>query len=90
VSEFADLDPTPEELADLDEVLDEIELEEAAGLLDDDELPGEGPWQDQAAEFEALEATLDASRAASSCATATTAFRCPARPKSGSPRPWAA
>jgi hypothetical protein len=61
VSEFADLDPTPEELADLDEVLDEIELEEAAGLLDeDDELPGEAPWQDQAAEFEALEATLDA------------------------------
>jgi hypothetical protein len=46
VSEFADLDPTPEELADLDEVLDEIEAEEAAGLLDDDELPGEGPWQD--------------------------------------------
>jgi hypothetical protein len=58
VSEFADLDPTPEELADLDEVLDEIELEEAAGLTGDD--PDEAPWDGQAAQLADLNATLDA------------------------------
>jgi len=35
VSEYADLYPTPEELADLDQVLDEVDALEELGMLDD-------------------------------------------------------
>jgi hypothetical protein len=58
VSEFADLDPTPEELADLDDVLDEVDALEAGGMLDDEEF---GPWQDEQAppDVSSLNATLD-------------------------------
>jgi hypothetical protein len=61
VSEYSDLQPTPEELADVDAVLDEVEALEELGLLDDDpDGEGFGPWQDdQAAQLEDLNATLD-------------------------------
>jgi hypothetical protein len=64
VSEYSDLQPTPEELADVDAVLDEVEALEELGMLDDDpDGEGFGPWDDQAAQLADLNATLDASAA---------------------------
>jgi hypothetical protein len=63
--DLSGLDASPEELDALDEVIAEVEAEEAAGMLDDDgELPPEGPWQDAygpGPTIEGLSAMLDAS-----------------------------
>ena len=64
--DFADLDPTQEEMLEVLRVLDEVDAEEAgagpdADLAGDgDELPEAGPWDDESGQLGAIGETLDA------------------------------
>jgi hypothetical protein len=90
VSEFAGLDPTPEELADLDEVLDEVDALEELGMLDDDPDAGWDGEDGYSPTLQGLSDTLDQVQGSEAQRQSWDGLPLPGPPRNGSPRRSAA